>query len=124
MVQQFAGGPAGNEPLPKEEAPQALVIDFIDGKARRKTPEEYVRQNTERALVQEYRYPRDEVAVEFRIKVGSARKPVDLAVFYEGKPHGQEFILMLVECKKEGVSPYDKKEGVEQLKSYMAACPN
>ncbi len=105
-------------------APQNTVVDFIDGKIRKKTPEEYVRQNVERSLVQEYRYSRDDIAVEFPVKVGAASKKVDIAVFLEGEPHQQEKVHILVECKKEGVSPYDKKEGVSQLKSYMAACVN
>lgn len=100
------------------------VVDFIDGTLRQKTPEEYVRQNVERGLVQEYRYPREDIAVEFRVKVGAARKAVDIAVFAEGAEHLQQNILILLECKKEGVSPHDKKEGVAQLHSYMAACPN
>lgn len=114
---------SANHVIP-ETAPENTVIDFIDGKIRKKTPEEYVRQNVARSLVQEYRYTRDEIAVEFRVKVGSARKAVDIAIFQEGKPHRQEHITLLLECKKEGVSPHDKKEGVEQLKSYMAACVN
>jgi type I restriction enzyme M protein len=108
------------EGRPREER----VIDFIDGTSRRKTPEEYVRQNVERSLVQEYRYTRDDIAVEFRIKVGSARQKVDLVIFREDAPRSQENILIIVECKKEGVSPHDKKEGIDQLKSYMASCAN
>jgi len=100
------------------------IIDFIDGSARKKTPEEYVRQNVERSLVQEYRYTPEEIAVEHRIKVGSAKKRVDLAIFREDAPHTQENVIVLGECKKEGVSSADKREGIEQLKSYMASCPN
>jgi type I restriction enzyme M protein len=105
--------------------PNDTVIDFIDGKLRKKTPEEYVRQNVERSLVHEYRYTREEIAVELPIKVGSSRnKRVDLAIFLEGKLQRQENITILVECKKEGTSPRDKNEGVDGLKSYMAACLN
>src|ERR1700683_4207506 len=104
--------------------PEDKVLDFIDGNIRNKTQEEYVRQNVERSLVQEYRYKREEIAVEFAIKVGSSRKRVDLIIFPEGTKHLQNEAFALIECKKEGVSPADKKEGLEQLKSYMAACPN
>ncbi len=105
-------------------AAEGKLVDFIDGKRRKKTKEEYVRQNVERSLVQEYRYRRDEIAVEFQIKVGSARKRVDIAIFIEGRDHKPENALLLIECKEEGVSSYDKKEGIGQLKSYMAACVN
>jgi len=48
------------------------------------TPEEYVRQNVEMSLVLEHSYRRDQVEVEFKIKVGSGTKRVDLALFAPG----------------------------------------
>jgi len=116
--------PDSADPVPNRTIPEGFVIDFIDGKLRPKTPEEYVRQNMERSLVQEYRYPREDIGVAVSIKLGTARKQADLAVYLEGAPHAQENILILIECKKQGVSPTDRREGVEQLKSYMAACAN
>ncbi|MDQ6807717.1 MAG: N-6 DNA methylase, partial [Actinomycetota bacterium] len=35
-----------------------------------------------------------------------------------------ETAYLLIECKKPGTSPKAKKDGIEQLKSYMAACAN
>ena len=107
-----------------ESVPTKKLVDFIDGKLRNKTAEEYVRQNVERSLVQEYQYPREEIAVEFAVKLGSSRKRVDLAVFEEGRPKHQDHIILLVECKKEGTSIGDKRDGLAQLQSYMSACPN
>ena len=107
-----------------DSIPPGKLIDFIDGKLRNKTAEEYVRRNVERSLVQEYHYPREDIAVEFPVKLGSSRKRVDIAIFVEGRKHDQEHIILLVECKKEGTSSEDKREGVDQLRSYMAACPN
>jgi type I restriction enzyme M protein len=104
--------------------PEGKVVDFVDGALRNNTPEEYVRQNIERSLVFEYRYPREEIAVELRIKVGSSSKRVDLAIFGEDDPHKQEAAVVLVETKKPGTQPGAKTDGVEQLKSYMAACLN
>ena len=107
-----------------ESVPSKKLVDFIDGKLRNKTAEEYVRQNVERSLVQEYQYSRGEIAVEFPVKLGSSRKRVDLAVFEEGREHHQDHIILLVECKKEGTSIEDKRDGLAQLQSYMSACPN
>lgn len=104
--------------------PEGKLVDFIDGKVRSKSPEEYVRQNVARSLVQEYRFPRSDIAVEFSIRVGAAKKRVDLVVFAEGKPHTQENIILIAECKKEKVSSTDRSEGVGQLQSYLAACVN
>lgn len=104
--------------------PQGKVVDFIDGTLRNETPEEYVRQEIEKSVVREYQYPREEVAVEFSIKLGSSRKAVDIAIFPEGAPHKQENIWAILECKSDKVPPNHKTEGVEQLKSYIAACVN
>ncbi len=105
--------------------PENTVIDFIDGKTlRRLTPEEYVRQNLERSLVAEYKYDKADVEVEFPVKIGSGRRRVDLAVFPADESHRQEHVFIIVETKAENVSPTDAKEGIEQLKSYMASCLN
>ena len=104
--------------------PHGKVVDFIDRRFRNDTPEEYVRQEIEKSIVREYLYPREEIAVEFPIKVGSARHRVDLAVFREGESHKQEHIWLIVECKAKETPRNDKKDGVEQLKSYLQACAN
>jgi type I restriction enzyme M protein len=104
--------------------PRGKVIDFVDGKLRGDTPEEYVRQEMEKSLVREYRYLRAEIAVEFKIKMGILNKRVDLAVFPEGTPQKQEHIWAIVECKAPDISPNDRAEGVAQLKGYLAACLN
>jgi type I restriction enzyme M protein len=104
--------------------PDGKVVDFITGGLMNDTPEEYVRQNVEMSLVLEYGYPREQVEVEFRIKVASSTKRVDLAIFAPGSPHTQDNILTIIETKKEGTKREDKSDGIEQLKSYMAACLN
>lgn len=104
--------------------PEGKICDYIDGKFRNDTPEEYVRQNVEKRLVNEHKYPKDRIAVEFPIQVGSSRPRTDLVVFHPGKQHTQENAYIIIECKKESVSPTHTKGGVGQLKSYMAACPN
>ena len=56
--------------------------------------------------------------------MGRARKRVDIVIFEEGKKHKQENIYTIVEVKSENIKPSDKKEGIEQLESYVAACIN
>jgi type I restriction enzyme M protein len=104
--------------------PEGRVADFLTGKHVRDTREEYVRQNIEQALVRQYGYDPSDCAPEFRIKVGSSRKYVDIAVFYEGTSHDQENVRILVETKQSGTSPVSRTEGIAQLQSYMAACLN
>ena len=104
--------------------PDGKICDYIDQKIRNDTPEEYVRQNIERRLVLELGYSREQIAVEFPIKIGSAKHRVDLAIFPEKAEHTQDNISIIIECKKDSVEPSNKNEGTEQLKSYMSACPN
>lgn len=104
--------------------PEGKVIDFITGFLVNDTPEEYVRQNVEMSLVLEYAYPREQIEVEFKIKVGSQSKRVDLAIFPPGVPHTQDNIIVVLETKREGTKRESKSDGVGQLKSYMAACLN
>jgi type I restriction enzyme M protein len=104
--------------------PDGKICDFIDLKIRNDTPEEYVRQNIERRLVLELDYLPEQIAVEFPLKIGSAKTRVDLAVFPEEREHTQDNISIIIECKRNSIQPSDRREGVEQLKSYMSACPN
>ena len=104
--------------------PDGKICDFIDQKIRNDTPEEYVRQNIERRLVLELEYLPEQIEVEYPIKQGSKTVRVDLAIFREGDQHNQENVWIIIECKKDSVSPYARKDGVDQLISYMAACDN
>jgi type I restriction enzyme M protein len=104
--------------------PEGWVADFLTGKHVRDTPEEYVRQNLEKALVRQYKFEARDCQPEFPIKVGSARKRVDVVVFAPGALHRQEDAYILVETKRAGTSPSSKTEGVDQLRSYLAACLN
>lgn len=102
--------------------PQGKVVDFIDNTLRNETPEEYVRQEIEKSLVREYEYPREEIGVEFRVKMGTASKRADLVIFAEGGGRKQLDVWAIIECKQATVTPDHRTEGVEQLFSYMAAC--
>jgi len=104
--------------------PEGKIVDFIDGSFRNDTPEEYVRQQIEKSLVKEYVYPKNLCTVEHSIKVGSSRKRADIVIFETEERQKQEDIKIIVECKQEKISPNNKKEGLEQLKTYMASCIN
>lgn len=105
--------------------PDGKVIDFLTGKPVADTPEEYVRQNIEKALVRQYRYDPTNCLPEFPIKVGSSRKRVDIVAFESPTvPRKQENAHLLVETKRAGTNPAARTEGVDQLKSYMATCLN
>jgi len=74
--------------LPLEMKPSAIIVqqgkvlDFIDGLTQRdETPEEYVWQEIAKSLAREYRYPKSDIAVEFKLKLGSRNPRVDLVIF-------------------------------------------
>jgi type I restriction enzyme M protein len=104
---------------------QGKVLDFIDGKTQRnETPEEYVRQEIAKSLVREYRYEKVNIEVEFVVRVGTQKPRADLVIFPPATDHKQENALIIVECKSAKVKSDARKDGVGQLQSYMAACPN
>lgn len=104
---------------------QGKLLDYIDGVTQRnETPEEYVRQEIAKSLVREYGYEKQEVAVEFTLRLGSRKPRADLVIFGEREPHEQDRARIIIECKSQKVKSTDRKEGVGQLQSYMAACPN
>lgn len=104
--------------------PPGKIKCFITGKLRKDNPEERVRQDVARSLVEEYGYDKNDLAIEFSIKMGTARKRIDIVIFEEGSEHKQENIYTIVEVKTEDTKPSDKKEGIKQLVSYVAACIN
>lgn len=105
--------------------PEGKIRDYIDHSFRNDTPEEYVRQNIEKRLVNEHAFPKSLIKIEFGIKQGVASKRADIAIFpKDTTDFNQKNIFLLAECKKESIPPTDKKEGVEQLRSYMSVCPN
>ncbi|MEC0446166.1 Site-specific DNA-methyltransferase (adenine-specific) [Bacillus velezensis] len=105
--------------------PEGKVQDYIDGKLRKDTPEEYVRQNIEKRLVNEHKYKKEQIRVEYTLKVGNSKPRADIVIFPDDcENFVQENVKIIVECKKEKIDPHDRKEGVEQLKSYMSVCLN
>lgn len=105
--------------------PDGKICDYIDGKFRNDTPEEYVRQTVEKRLVNEHKYSRDRICVEYTVQIGSGKKRADIVIFPdEETDKKQENINIIIECKSEKIEANNAKDGVAQLKSYMSACPN
>ncbi|MBA3778838.1 MAG: N-6 DNA methylase [Chloroflexi bacterium] len=104
--------------------PDGRLVDYVTGALLAETAEEVVRQNLARALHEEYRYPRSELAIEFPIRVGVSRKRLDIAIFREGAEPSQTNVYGIVETKAPSVPKTSQSQGVDQLKSYLASCPN
>lgn len=92
--------------------------DYATGKRVRTGPEEQVRQEYERILVDDYGYERGNIDIEVPIPRGSGRRSdrADVVVYRRGGRDPAVDILGIVEVKKPGVV-----EGKDQLKSYMTA---
>ncbi len=105
--------------------PDGKICDYIDSKFRSDTPEEYVRQTIEKRLVNEHKYLPSQISIEYPLQLGSKKPRADIVVFDKDCPHQtQENVKIIIECKKETIDARNAKEGIEQLKSYIAACPN
>ena len=105
--------------------PEGKICDYIDGKFRNDTPEEYVRQNIEKRLVNEHKYQKNRIKIEYTIQVGTRKPRADIVIFPKDcSIFTQENIQIIIECKKESIEHNNKKDGIGQLKSYMSASPN
>jgi type I restriction enzyme M protein len=100
------------------------VTCCISGKERLNTPEEEVRQAVLYELITKYGYSKQEIEVEFPIKIGSSRRRVDIAIFISGKSHKQQYIITIIECKRKQRRANNKIKGQGQIFSYLAACLN
>lgn len=105
--------------------PDGKICDYIDGTFRNDTPEEYVRQTIEKRLVNEHKYNRERINIEYTLKLGSRKPRADIVIFPKDcSEKTQNNINIIIECKKETVNPNSKEDGIGQLQSYMSACPN
>ncbi len=69
--------------------PEGKVCDYIDGKFRKDTPEEYVRQTIEKRLINEHKYNRDQISIEYTVQIGSGKKRADIVIF----PDKEKFVF-------------------------------
>lgn len=78
----------------KNENEKQLIFDECRKQWLILTPEEWVRQNFLRYLIQVKHYPSSLIAVEREIVLGNLKKRFDIVVFKNAKP------WMIVECKE------------------------
>lgn len=105
--------------------PEGKISDYIDGKFRNDTPEEYVRQTIEKRLINEHKYSSKQIKIEYTLQLGSNKPRADIVIFDKDcMDFTQNNVKLIIECKKETVDARNAKDGIAQLKSYMSACPN
>ena len=105
--------------------PDGKICDYIDGKFRNDTPEEYVRQTIEKRLINEHKYLPAQIAIEYTLQVGSNKPRADIVIWEKCvTEHTQGTIKLIIECKNETIDARNAKDGIGQLQSYMSVCPN
>ena len=105
--------------------PDGYIADYIDGKFRKDTPEEYVRQTIEKRLVNEHKYQPSQINIEYTLQVGSNKPRADIVIWEKDMMEkSQATVKLIIECKKETVDARNAKDGIGQLQSYMSVCPN
>lgn len=105
--------------------PEGKISDYIDGKFRNDTPEEYVRQTIEKRLINEHKYSSKQIKIEYTLQLGSNKPRADIVIFDKDcTDFTQNNVKLIIECKKETIDARNAKDGIAQLKSYMSACPN
>jgi hypothetical protein len=78
----------------REEDHVKTIFDELRGKYVALTPEEWVRQHLIRYLIEEKKYPKSLIGVEFPVPVGSMMQRADVVIYHtDGKP------ILLAECK-------------------------
>ncbi len=78
--------------------PAGYTLDYVSGKQVKETKKELVRQRVVRALIHEYGFSPDDMALDFSI---GGRKKVDVAIFHHGKEHAFENLGRAVLCRQE-----------------------
>lgn len=118
--------------MPKKanaETPDGKILDFIDGKLRKDSETEQIRQNFERTLVEEYQYSREEIAIDAPIKVQEGtrwlNRKASLVVFRNGGLHKtSDEIFIIIHIAKPATQPTDSRAGIDDLEKLLFACPN
>ncbi len=98
--------------IPFSSGNDEVQVYVEDGKS---SPEEIVRQLWVYKLINQYNYKADEIDLEKGVQFGTevGTKAADIIVYSDA---GKETPKIIIECKKPR-----RKDGIEQLKSYMNA---
>lgn len=100
----------------RKENDHEYIFDELRKSWLRLTPEEWVRQNFVRYLIQVRNYPSSFIAIEKEIQLGELRKRFDILVY--DKNHQP---WMMIECKEMNVHITEKV--LQQLLRYNIAVP-
>ena len=96
---------------------EGYIHDFITEKpVDIRKPEEKVRQEYEKMLHEDYYYPKQNMAIEVPIQMGSNTKKADIVIYGSLNRDQYKDIIGVIETKSN-----HRKDGIDQLASYMQA---
>ena len=78
--------------------PDGKICDYIDGKFRNDTPEEYVRQTIEKRLVNEHKYLPSQIRIEYTLQVGSNKPRADIVIWEKDCEEQTQSTIKLIVC--------------------------
>ena len=78
--------------------PAGYTLDYVSGSQIKETKKELVRQRVVRALIHEYGFSPEDMALDFSI---GGRKKVDVGIFHHGQAHTLESLSRAVLCRPE-----------------------
>ena len=95
------------------------TITYFPQNKKRKfsNPEEKVQMEAYLELIYELKYPPERIRVSEKVKIGSSTREADIVVY---KDKGCTDPLIVVECKKRGISRNAFKDATDQAFSYAA----
>jgi type I restriction enzyme M protein len=82
----------------KSTIPAGYTLDYVSGLQIKETKKELVRQRVARALIHEYGFSPEDMALDFSI---GGRKKVDIGIFHHGKAHTSDNLSRAVLCRPE-----------------------
>jgi type I restriction enzyme M protein len=90
--------PQDNNTQAESTIPAGYMLDYVSGKQIKETKKELVRQRVVRALIHEYGFSPEDMALDFAV---GGRKKVDVAIFHHGKAHRIDHLGRAVVCRPE-----------------------
>ena len=91
----------GEEQTESGAIEEGKVFDYITGAPVKDSDKERVRQRIARAIIHEYGIAAEDMEPDYRIKVGSKNRKIDIAVFRPGTKHEPDNLYRIVVVEKE-----------------------
>lgn len=109
---------------------EGKIFDYITGDPVKDTDKERVRQRIARAIIHEYGIAAEDMEPDYRVKIGSKIRKIDIAIYHPGTSHDPENLYRVVVAEKEPKvgtkgayrmrDPEEARKEFELLESVMA----